>query len=72
MIGVSTEKNGKTIVTVQTGFDYAKSLNADVVVTYDADRQFEPSEIPLVCDPVIKNAQDLKRPMPKKSLVANR
>lgn len=38
---------------LQTGFDYAKKFNPDVVVTYDADGQFEAKEISKIIKPVL-------------------
>lgn len=44
---------------LQTGFDYAKRLQPDVVITYDADGQFEPSDIPKVIRPILKGKYDI-------------
>jgi glycosyltransferase involved in cell wall biosynthesis len=44
---------------LQTGFDYAKELNPIVVVTFDADGQFDASEIPLVIKPVLNGEVDV-------------
>lgn len=44
---------------LQTGFDYAKTLNPAVVITYDADGQFAPSDIPLVIKPILTHTADI-------------
>lgn len=44
---------------LQTGFDYAKELNPEVVITYDADGQFKASEIPKVIRPILKGETDV-------------
>lgn len=38
---------------LQTGFDYAKRFNPDVVITYDADGQFEAKEILKMIEPIL-------------------
>lgn len=43
---------------LQTGLDFAKTLNPDVVVSYDADGQFAPEEIPDIINPILKNKCD--------------
>lgn len=40
---------------IQTGLEYAKKNKARVVITFDADGQFKPSEIPRVVEPIIKD-----------------
>lgn len=63
-------KNKKTVVlrhlvnlgqgaALQTGFDYAKRLDCDIVVTYDADGQFEPTDISKIVKPIILNKADV-------------
>lgn len=63
-------KNEKTVVlrhcinlgqgaALQTGFDYVKKINPVVVVTYDADGQFEASEIPKIMKPVLDGEVDM-------------
>lgn len=45
---------------LQTGFEYFKRYSkVDAVVTYDADDQFNASEIPLVYAPVVSNKADI-------------
>lgn len=44
---------------LQTGLDYAKKYEPSVVVTYDADGQFDASEIPLVIAPILKNEAEV-------------
>lgn len=43
----------------QTGFDAAKKLNADVVVTIDADGQHNPKEIASLVNPIINNEAEV-------------
>jgi glycosyltransferase involved in cell wall biosynthesis len=63
-------KNKKTIVlkhcvnlgqgaALQTGFDYAKKFNPEVVITYDADGQFEAKEIPKIIKPILDKKVDM-------------
>lgn len=44
---------------LQTGFEYAKRSNAEIVVTYDADGQFTASDIPHLIKPVLQNKADI-------------
>lgn len=44
---------------LQTGFDYAKRNQADIVVTYDADGQFVASDIPRLIKPILQNKADI-------------
>lgn len=44
---------------LQTGFDYAKKIKADIVVTYDADGQFVASDIPAVIKPILTGKTDV-------------
>src|SRR5690349_5945540 len=44
---------------LQTGFDYAKRLRCDVVVTFDADGQHDHSDIPDLIEPVLKGDADI-------------
>ncbi len=45
---------------LQTGFDFAKrNLDSQFVVTYDADGQFEPKEIPSIVAPLISGQCDV-------------
>lgn len=40
-------------------FDYAKDIDADIMVTIDGDGQFLPEEIPKIMEPVIKGKVDV-------------
>lgn len=40
-------------------FDYAKKIDADIMVTIDGDGQFLPEEIPKIMEPVIKGKADV-------------
>ena len=44
---------------LQTGIEYARLKNAPIVVTYDADGQFEASEITRVVAPLLKKEADV-------------
>ena len=44
---------------LQTGFEYAKRNDADIVVTYDADGQFKASDIPRLIKPILQNKADI-------------
>ena len=44
---------------LQTGFDFAKKLNPDVVITFDADGQFEAKEIQKIISPIIHDDYDI-------------
>lgn len=44
---------------LQTGFEYAKTLNPEVVVTFDADGQFDPREILKMVNPILKKRADV-------------
>lgn len=44
---------------LQTGFDYVKKINPSVVITYDADGQFEAEEIPKIMKPILDNKADM-------------
>lgn len=44
---------------IQTGLEYAKKLNADFVVMFDADGQFVPQEINIVLRPLVTNTADV-------------
>lgn len=44
---------------LKTGIDHALQMNADIIVTYDADGQFLASEIDRVADPVAKGYVDV-------------
>lgn len=44
---------------LQTGFEYAKRNQADIVITYDADGQFKASDIPKLTKPIIQDKADV-------------
>lgn len=44
---------------IQTGFDYAKEIGADIVVTFDADGQFKASQIRDMIKPIINRKADV-------------
>lgn len=44
---------------LQTGNEYAKKMEADIVVHFDADGQFVPTEIPILLSPLLKNECDI-------------
>jgi len=44
---------------LQTGFEYAKKLDPDVVVTYDADGQFLAEEITSIIKPILDKKTDV-------------
>lgn len=44
---------------LRTGIDYAKKLNADIIVTFDADGQFLVKEIKKVIAPIKDNSVDI-------------
>jgi glycosyltransferase involved in cell wall biosynthesis len=44
---------------IQTGIFYALKNNADVLVTFDADGQFVPEEIPIVIKPILEKKVDV-------------
>jgi len=44
---------------LQTGFDYVKKFNPEVVVTYDADGQFLAEEIPSMVKPILEKKVDV-------------
>lgn len=44
---------------LQTGFEYAKREEADIVITYDADGQFLATDIPRLIKPIIQNKADI-------------
>lgn len=44
---------------LQTGSDYALMLGAEIIVHFDADNQFAATEIPEICDPILKNEADV-------------
>ncbi len=44
---------------IQTGFEYAKTINPEVVITFDADGQFSEKEINRLIDPIIDQRVDI-------------
>lgn len=44
---------------LQTGFDYALGIDADIVITFDADGQHRAADIAGLIDPVLKNEADI-------------
>jgi glycosyltransferase involved in cell wall biosynthesis len=44
---------------IKDAFDYAKNVNADILVTIDGDGQHNPDEIPLVLGPILKGQADI-------------
>lgn len=44
---------------LQTGFDYAKKEGADIVVSFDADGQFDAKEIKKIVDPIARGKADV-------------
>lgn len=44
---------------LQTGFEYAKKLGADITITYDADGQFKASDIPKFIGPIKEGKADV-------------
>ena len=44
---------------LQTGFDFAKRLKPDIIVTMDADGQHDSSSIPSLIEPLVTNEVDI-------------
>lgn len=44
---------------LRTGINYALSRGADIIVTYDADGQFEAGDISKICEPIISGEADV-------------
>lgn len=44
---------------LQTGFNYAIRISADIVITFDADGQHQAFDIPALIDPILKNEADI-------------
>jgi polyprenyl-phospho-N-acetylgalactosaminyl synthase len=44
---------------LQTGFEYAKRQNADIVVTFDGDGQHSPADIASLIAPILNNTNDI-------------
>ena len=53
------EKNLGKGAALRSLFEYTKSIDADVIVTIDADGQFLPSEIPKLIYPILNDGYDL-------------
>jgi glycosyltransferase involved in cell wall biosynthesis len=61
-LGAIVVKHGKNLgygAAIHSLFKQAKDLDADVLVTLDADGQHDPSEIPRVAKPVLEGAADI-------------
>ena len=56
---IKHEKNQGKGVAMKSLFDYAKKLDADIMVTIDGDGQFLPEEIPKLVKPIIENESDI-------------
>lgn len=67
--GVVAKEAGAIVIThplncgagaaTMTGIEAARKMNAEIVVTIDADGQHSPSDIPAILEPIQKNAADL-------------
>lgn len=44
---------------LKTGLDYALARGAEVLVTFDADGQMSPADLPALCEPVLRGEADL-------------
>ena len=44
---------------LMTGFEYAKKMSADCIVTFDSDGQHHASEVEKVCEPILNNGVDV-------------
>lgn len=53
------ETNSGKGVALNTGFEYARLLNPDVVITFDGDYQHLPEELTRVAEPVLKDEADI-------------
>jgi glycosyltransferase involved in cell wall biosynthesis len=56
---VSHNRNRGLGATYRTGLLAAIDSNADVIVNIDGDGQFNPGDIPLLLDPILKNEADM-------------
>ncbi|NJD54188.1 MAG: glycosyltransferase family 2 protein [Candidatus Methanoperedens sp.] len=45
--------------TIRRGYNEAVMLGADIIVQIDADKQYDPKEIPILIEPILKNKADL-------------
>ncbi len=67
--GLIAKKLGATVIqhsrnlgygrAIQSLFSSAKELNADILITIDADGQHDPSDIPKIIEPLIHSSADL-------------
>ena len=55
----SFEKNNGLARAVSFGFSKCLELKADIMVTLDADDQYDPAQIPVVLKPIIDNKADI-------------
>lgn len=44
---------------LQTGLEYARLNNADIVVTFDADGQHDPKDVPALIEPIVSGRCDV-------------
>jgi len=44
---------------LQTGLDYLRSLDPDIVITFDGDGQHDPNDIPKLIEPILKDEADV-------------
>lgn len=56
---IKHQKNSGKGAALKSLFQYAKQVNADVIVTLDGDGQFLPEEIPKLIDPIIRYHYDI-------------
>ena len=56
---IKHEKNMGKGHAMKSLFDYAKNVDADVVVTIDGDGQFLPEQIPRLLKPILENSYDV-------------
>ncbi|MGV8131538.1 MAG: glycosyltransferase family 2 protein [Candidatus Pacearchaeota archaeon] len=55
---VSYKPNGGVGKAFKTGLEKTLEIGADILVNIDADGQFDPNDIPLIIDPIIKGDAD--------------
>lgn len=61
-MGAEVVRHGKNLgygAAIKTLFSLAKGLGADVLVTFDGDGQHDPSQIPSLVEPILKNKADI-------------
>jgi len=61
-LGADVVRHGRKLgygAAIQSLFRRAKELNADVMVTLDGDGQHDPSEIPVLAEPVLEGKADI-------------